>query len=77
MRYVILLLLILLQGCASHKVQAIAYQCPVITLPPYPQMPIANLTAKSQPNDVIKAYAASISICKGYVAVVTKQVNGS
>lgn len=65
-----LLILCFLVGCASNMPKEVkipvAVKQPALKIPPKPVLPISNLKTNSKPNDVIKAYAASIKILQGY-----------
>jgi len=59
-------LIMLLQACSSEMIRTldipVATQCPAITVPPKPILPIVQLNEESKPNDVVKAYAMSVKL---------------
>lgn len=46
----------------------VAAQCPAPVMPERPVLPVADLTDKSVPADVLRAYAVSLSQCAAYSA---------
>lgn len=73
---VIVIVVGMLISCSSVPTK-IAYDCPRIVLPPDPHIPVKNLTAKSQPNDVIKAWVSTAVGCRDWANIVKKQVSSS
>lgn len=67
----IFLIIALLSGCASQQPPRIvkvpvAVSCPAAKIPPKPRLPIADLTTNSKPQQVVKAYVASIAALQNY-----------
>lgn len=67
----IIALVIMLTGCSTAHYREVKIAIPVhskpVSLPPKPYLPIYNLTVKSTPDDVMKAYVASLMALNDYV----------
>ena len=81
--------LVLISGCTPAATvpvyQPVEVKVPVATpckvmIPAHPSLPIATLTVKSTPADVVKAYAASIDTLEGVIHadedLLTSCING-
>lgn len=64
--------LMVIAGCAN-KITPVSYQCPVIRLPGIPTREIVNLSDKSRPDEVIKAYVIDLQSCSSWVKTVQVQ----
>ena len=77
MRWIVIGVLVLwLSSCASKPIP-LSYNCPRIMLPPDPILPTRKLTTKSRPDQVAKAYRATVSALRGWNSIVRKQVQDS
>lgn len=74
MKKLLFLSLIFIAGCSSQPLK-LAYDCPRISLPPIPALPVKNLNDNSQPDEVVKAYVASIRLMKDWSVAVNKAVS--
>lgn len=75
LRGALLILLLLaattLAGCASaptlpRQVSVPVAVCPVPTVPPRPDLPVAALSKSSTPDQVARAYAQTVEVLAGY-----------
>lgn len=78
---VALAILALLAGCAAHQQAArieipIAAPCPVPPVIARPALPIAQLNEQSTPDQVARAYAATVEILMGYARQLETLLNG-
>lgn len=60
---ILLLLVTLLTGCSSEPIK-LAYNCPIINLPPDPIWQTKLLTAKSTASTVVKSFPADLGSCR-------------
>jgi hypothetical protein len=72
--------IIFLSGCATNMPKEVdipveSQQSNDIKIPPKPALPIAKLKKTSKPNEVIKAYAASVVLLEGYSDQLIKILN--
>jgi len=73
MKIIFIGVVLLLCSC-TPKAVPLAYDCPVVTLPPLPALQTRALTTKT-PDDVrAKAYVIDLKECRGWVNIVKKQV---
>lgn len=78
-----LLILPVLAGCASEPVirtvevrVPVAANCPAPPQVVRPGLPIADLAPDSQPADVLRAYAATVEVLKGYCGELETVLDG-
>lgn len=74
-----LAMLLPLVGCASSPVRAqipVAVPCPPPPAVARPALPIAELTAESQPDAVMRAYAATVEALMGYAGELELLLDG-
>lgn len=63
---------LILTSCA--RITPIAYDCPIITLPTDPIVPIMLITSTSSPDEVMKAWVATAIAYRDWNRVVHKQI---
>lgn len=73
---ILLVILVAMTGCAPKAVP-LAYNCPTITLPPDPIPVIRKLTAKSRPDEVMKAWVETAYQYRGWNQAVRNQIESS
>lgn len=65
---------VMLNGCASQNPVPVAYDCPELELPPEPIAATQKLTVNSRPDEVVKAYVATLRNYKGWIQTVEAEV---
>lgn len=73
----IILIAIMLSGCATNKPAIIQYSCPIITLPPDPISPLTKLTIESKPEEVVKSWIATACMYRDWNKIVRAQIRSS
>lgn len=77
MQMLILILTLLLTSCAPTRiVQVPINNCPKPTITELPHLPVSNLTETSLHSEVMRAYVASLLICKQHDEMIMKQLEG-
>lgn len=81
MRIIALILMLILAGCATtpHAVTAtlpVAVPCPPPPVITRPALPLAQLTATSTPDAVMRAYVASVTLLQGYARQLERLLDG-
>lgn len=72
-----IILFLICTSCSSVKTTPVSYQCPQIKLPADPVPATRHLTARSKPNEVIKAWVATALAYREWDIIVRKQVQNS
>lgn len=73
MKAIIILLFIMLCGCAA-KPYNVGYKCPKIIFPPDPAMPALMLNDRSSNDEIIKAWVATGVGLRNWNKIVRRQV---
>lgn len=77
MRIMIIAMLLWLTACAPTRiVQVPINNCPKPTITELPHLPVSNLTEVSPHPEVMRAYVASLLICKQHDEILMKQLEG-
>jgi len=76
MKIITIILFILLASCATKKEFIhVDYKPTIPTLPQKPSLPVRALNSKSAPDEVMKAYVASLVLQKSYIDEVNNMIN--
>lgn len=73
----IIVFLTLICGCTATKPKPVVYECPRLQLPPNPTPYVLQLNAKSTPNEVVQAWAATALAYYNWNLAVNQQVEFS
>ena len=74
--FLVLILMAALTGCASTP-KPVAYDCPVIALPPDPVPEVSKLTVKSTDDEIIKAWVITAIQYREWNIIVRRQIAAS
>ena len=64
-------------GCVAPKPIPIAYNCPIIQLPPDPEIITRQLTDASRPDEVMKAWVATASSYYQWNRIVHQEIENA